>query len=191
MSAVRSVHVYMRIAIAHYVHVAKVHVQSVPRFAMYMYMYNVHRRKAGYLRSGNTRGAQRVPLQTHCSRLAVEQRGSSGSQPLGGKTGSYRCVLATPVCLPWRVENLLRSAGRLEHDQDSGMGQNLYQKTVVGAKLEVRGQEVVDSWYDERSSYNYSQPGFSSATGHFTQVSKHSLEMSLMKCHIHVHVLTL
>ena len=50
------------------------------------------------------------------------------------------------------------------------MGQNLYQKTVIGTELEVKGREVVDSWYSEISNYNYSQPGFSSSTGHFTQV---------------------
>lgn len=55
------------------------------------------------------------------------------------------------------------------------MGQNLYLKTVIGADLMVRGQEVVDSWYNEINSYNYSQPGFSSSTGHFTQVRMISL----------------
>lgn len=52
------------------------------------------------------------------------------------------------------------------------MGQNLYQKSVVGAELELTGQEVVDSWYGEIRNYDYSRPGFSAATGHFTQVSQ-------------------
>ena len=56
------------------------------------------------------------------------------------------------------------------------MGQNLFLKTVVGAAVEVRGQEVVDSWYGEIRNYNYNQPGFSSATGHFTQVSTAGFE---------------
>lgn len=29
---------------------------------------------------------------------------------------------------------------------------------------------AVDLWYNEGSQYNYSNPGFSPATGHFTQV---------------------
>jgi hypothetical protein len=32
------------------------------------------------------------------------------------------------------------------------------------------GSTPTISWYDEISSYNYSSPGFSSSTGHFTQV---------------------
>ena len=59
------------------------------------------------------------------------------------------------------------------------MGQNLYQKTVVGTTLEIRGQEVVDSWYGEIKHYDYSRPGFSSATGHFTQVSPCNVQSSI------------
>ena len=51
------------------------------------------------------------------------------------------------------------------------MGQNLYQKSVVGAQLELAGREVVDNWYEEIRNYDYSKPGFSAATGHFTQVN--------------------
>ena len=51
------------------------------------------------------------------------------------------------------------------------MGQNLYQKSVVGAELELAGREAVDNWYEEISNYDYSRPGFSAATGHFTQVN--------------------
>ena len=50
------------------------------------------------------------------------------------------------------------------------MGQNLFQKTVVGSTLEVSGEEVVDSWYSEIRNYDFNRPGFSPATGHFTQV---------------------
>ncbi|KAG7191370.1 uncharacterized protein KQ657_003491 [Scheffersomyces spartinae] len=34
----------------------------------------------------------------------------------------------------------------------------------------VGGYSPVDAWYNEIKLYNYSQPGFSPATGHFTQV---------------------
>ena len=32
------------------------------------------------------------------------------------------------------------------------------------------GQEPTDAWYNEVKQYNYNQPGFSMATGHFTQL---------------------
>lgn len=35
---------------------------------------------------------------------------------------------------------------------------------------ELTAQEVADMWYQESSDYNYSKPGFSSNTGHFTQM---------------------
>lgn len=34
----------------------------------------------------------------------------------------------------------------------------------------VGGEAPVDAWYDEISMYNYSNPGFSEETGHFTQL---------------------
>lgn len=35
---------------------------------------------------------------------------------------------------------------------------------------ELTGQKTVDMWYEEVKDYNFSRPGFSSKTGHFTQV---------------------
>jgi hypothetical protein len=32
--------------------------------------------------------------------------------------------------------------------------------------------EVVGAWYNEQSEYSYANPGFSEATGHFTQVCR-------------------
>jgi uncharacterized protein YkwD len=39
-------------------------------------------------------------------------------------------------------------------------------------------KSVVAGWYNEEKNYNYNKPGFSSSTGHFTQVRKksHSLQ---------------
>ena len=46
------------------------------------------------------------------------------------------------------------------------MGQNLSYKT--GAELTP--QNVADMWYGEIKKYDFSNPGFSSNTGHFTQM---------------------
>lgn len=49
----------------------------------------------------------------------------------------------------------------------------------------VGGYEPVDAWYNEILQYNYSLPGFSPATGHFTQlIWKSSVELgcAYVKC---------
>jgi uncharacterized protein YkwD len=50
------------------------------------------------------------------------------------------------------------------HSHASGLGENLAWGTNLSAG------EAVDLWYDEIDAYNYSVPGFSAETGHFTQV---------------------
>ena len=52
------------------------------------------------------------------------------------------------------------------HGGGGGYGQNLFWGTA-GA---YGPQKVVDAWYNEFNSYNFSMPGFSLQTGHFTQV---------------------
>ncbi len=60
----------------------------------------------------------------------------------------------------------LAAEDRMYHRQPNSYGENIYW-TSGG---EVNGNTPVDSWYAEIKSYNYSSPGFSSSTGHFTQV---------------------
>lgn len=55
---------------------------------------------------------------------------------------------------------------RMYHRQPNSYGENIY--WISGG--EVNGSSVVDSWYSEIKYYNYSKPGFSMTTGHFTQV---------------------
>jgi len=47
----------------------------------------------------------------------------------------------------------------------SGYGEN-----IAWATTDIGESAVVQLWYDEESLYDYSNPGFSSDTGHFTQV---------------------
>jgi len=50
-------------------------------------------------------------------------------------------------------------------------GENLYMSWSGGeVDEEALGEDSTKAWYDEVKDYSYSNPGFSSATGHFTQV---------------------
>ncbi|KAM7416857.1 hypothetical protein PAMA_018773 [Pampus argenteus] len=62
----------------------------------------------------------------------------------------------------------LLEKGSLEHS-DTKDGENVY-SMWSSAPLKQTGKEAVDSWYSEIKDYDWSKPGFSGATGHFTQV---------------------
>ncbi|EFX70384.1 hypothetical protein DAPPUDRAFT_61402 [Daphnia pulex] len=55
---------------------------------------------------------------------------------------------------------MFHSSGR------GGIGENLY----CASPSLTDGQTPVDNWYNEIQNYDFGNPGFSSATGHFTQV---------------------
>ncbi len=67
----------------------------------------------------------------------------------------------------------IASSGEFEHSTNrNNVGENIYasystESTVDPATL---GNTAVKEWYDEIKDYNYANPGFSSETGHFTQV---------------------
>lgn len=65
-----------------------------------------------------------------------------------------------------RWANHLAKIGRLEHSREKEFGQNL--AFFSGGPLTA--QKTVEMWYDEISQYHFNRPGFSSSTGHFTQV---------------------
>ncbi|KAI1289719.1 Golgi-associated plant pathogenesis-related protein 1 [Halotydeus destructor] len=60
----------------------------------------------------------------------------------------------------------MASTCKFEHDAQ-GRGENLYKYSSQNA---VDGATPVAGWYNEIKVYNYAKPGFSMATGHFTQV---------------------
>ncbi|XP_060768197.1 GLI pathogenesis-related 2 [Neoarius graeffei] len=64
--------------------------------------------------------------------------------------------------------NHLLSVRTLKHSS-TNLGENLYYKYSSPPK-KVTGRIAVDSWYNEIKNYNFTRPGFSSGTGHFTQV---------------------
>lgn len=53
-----------------------------------------------------------------------------------------------------------------DHSKGNGYGENLFWASGSG----TRPSAVVASWYNEVKLYNFSRPGFTMKTGHFTQV---------------------
>jgi uncharacterized protein YkwD len=69
----------------------------------------------------------------------------------------------------------LATNGVFQHSsasQRNNAGENLYVYYTTASSVDSTnlGNMAVKSWYDEVSKYDYNNPGFSSATGHFTQV---------------------
>lgn len=60
----------------------------------------------------------------------------------------------------------LANENKMYHRSRNSYGENIY----MTSDSDVDGIDPVQAWYDEIKDYNYSSPGFSSATGHFTQV---------------------
>jgi glioma pathogenesis-related protein 2 len=58
---------------------------------------------------------------------------------------------------------------QLIHSGKKQYGENLY-AAHSSRSTPPRPAAVVDTWYNERQHYDFNQPGFRPATGHFTQV---------------------
>ncbi|KAH7052529.1 CAP domain-containing protein, partial [Linnemannia elongata] len=65
-----------------------------------------------------------------------------------------------------RVEQYARMCKYAHSDAQSRYGENLHASIDPNTDME----SAMTSWMSEASKYNYNQPGFSSATGKFTQV---------------------
>lgn len=62
------------------------------------------------------------------------------------------------------------NACRFQHSNPAGQyGENLYATTKVADDATIV-RDAVKAWMDEARFYDYTKPGFSAATGHFTQV---------------------
>ncbi|ODH00769.1 secretion protein [Nostoc sp. KVJ20] len=67
----------------------------------------------------------------------------------------------------------IASSGEFEHSTNrNNVGENIYASYSTESTVEptTLGNTAVKEWYDEIKDYNYANPGFSSETGHFTQV---------------------
>ncbi|CAF1052213.1 unnamed protein product [Adineta ricciae] len=67
------------------------------------------------------------------------------------------------------AEKLAR-INQMVHSSTPNLGENLYMMRSSVRLGNINGGQATDSWYNEVKQYNYGRPGFSMATGHFTQV---------------------
>ncbi|XP_044188093.1 uncharacterized protein glipr2, partial [Thunnus albacares] len=109
-------------------------------------------------------------LETHNA-----YRAKHGAQPL-----TYNSEL-NAAAQKW-ADHLLQ-IGSMKHSktEDSEMkdGENIFNKSS-SAPLKLTGKEAVELWYNEIKDYNWSRPGYSGSTGHFTQVVwKESTELGV------------
>lgn len=99
------------------------------------------------------------------------------------KHNSYRATHRSPSMTTSSSANntaqawaqYLATNGLFQHsasNQRNNAGENLYVSytTAPSINYATLANTAVQSWYNEVKLYNYSSPGFSSATGHFTQV---------------------
>ena len=64
----------------------------------------------------------------------------------------------------------LAKSGDFYHSGNTFNGNPLGENLYWTSGSTVNGNSPVDSWYNEVVDYNFNNPGFSSATGHFTQL---------------------
>ncbi len=81
---------------------------------------------------------------------------------------SYRLLHGTEP-LAWSGKLAARSQAYAETCSSSHSGSG-YGENLAWASYDMGSRSVVKMWYDEEALYDYSKPGFSSATGHFTQL---------------------
>lgn len=80
------------------------------------------------------------------------------------------------IAQKWADELLKKNTFMHSNTED---GENIY-FSQSSVPVTPTGKEAVDSWYSEIKDYNFSSPGFTSNTGHFTQVVwKNSTELGL------------
>uniref|UniRef100_A0A1A8FTA8 Golgi-associated plant pathogenesis-related protein 1 n=1 Tax=Nothobranchius korthausae TaxID=1143690 RepID=A0A1A8FTA8_9TELE len=79
-----------------------------------------------------------------------------------------------------RYADSLSSTRILKHSEESSRGS--CGENLAWASYDQSGKDVADRWYDEVKKYNFSRPGFSSGTGHFTaMVWKSSKQLGVGK----------
>jgi len=81
---------------------------------------------------------------------------------------TYRALHGVPP-VTWST-TVAASAQSYADSCPSAHSHSMYGENLAWATYNMRVSQVVKMWYDEEVDYDYDQPGFDSATGHFTQV---------------------
>jgi len=96
------------------------------------------------------------------------------------ETNAKRALHGAPL-MTWNWELADYAANYAANNFDCNNVQLIHSGGPYGENLAagyVGGFEPVDAWYDEIKDYDYSNPGYSGATGHFTQlIWKASVEL--------------
>ena len=80
-------------------------------------------------------------------------------------------VLSKDLCnIAQKYAESLARSGNFAHSSNTYNGNPLGENLFACYGMKITGKTMTDDWYNEISSYNFNRPGFSSGTGHFTQV---------------------
>ncbi len=102
--------------------------------------------------------------------LHNKYRSLHGAQPL-----SWSAKLAQSA-QTWANHQKARANCAMKHSGTPGVGENVAWQQCGGPGCDAQlhpsnvAAQSVNEWYAENKNYNYANPGFSSNTGHFTQL---------------------
>jgi len=99
-----------------------------------------------------------------------EESGSSFARKALREHNSYRSRHGSP---PLSLDSDLSAGAEYWARVIASKGDLEHSSGPEGENLSIQcsdGKSAVESWYNEKSDYNYGYPGYSDATGHFTQV---------------------
>ena len=77
------------------------------------------------------------------------------------------CKIAQAYAEKLAKKGVMKHSGNTYNGKS--MGENLY-VTMSSGVVKITANAAADSWYKEKSNYNYAKPGFALNTGHFTQL---------------------
>ncbi|XP_061397250.1 uncharacterized protein LOC133332899 [Musca vetustissima] len=97
-------------------------------------------------------------FELECLEEHNKRRALHGCEPL--VLNRKLCSLAND----WAIH--LTKTRSMYHRPNNDYGENIYQLI----NRDPTAEDAVKAWYDEINKYKFNKPGFSSATGHFTQV---------------------